>query len=210
MTVVSLKAENNRRDGALKAEFSDGSSLLFTPGYLPDGERDPALWENRGELSSGEEEAFRFAAECYQAEQIALRLVARAEQNSLGLTAKLERRGYGAAVAKAVVSCFLDRNLLNDGRYAELWIRFRLTSGKVSPRWLLVSLGKKGIDRGSSLKALREVLDPETEYALLLRYLEKTGLGRSGVSKGKREISLKAHLKNEGFSSDILDRFFIN
>jgi SOS response regulatory protein OraA/RecX len=141
-----------------------------------------------------------------------------AEQNSLGLTAKLQRRGYGAAVAKAVVFRLLDCNLLDDERYAELWIRSRLALRKTSsPQRLLIALGKRGIDRNSSGKALKRVLDPETEYALLLKYLE-TSAGSDHPEEvssyelrfpeNKRGFSLRSHLKYEGFSSIALDRYF--
>ena len=207
MTVVSLKTGEFGSDGAVKVEFSDGTSLLFTPEYLPEGqfpEKDPVLLKIDHELSAPEEEAFRFAAVCYQAERIALKLVARAEQNSQGLISKLERRRYDAVVAKTVVSHLLSRNLLDDGRYAELWIHSRLTAGNApTPRWLLASLEKRRIDRTFSRKALMNVLDPETEYALLLRYLE-----RKVVSEDKKPRLLRAQLKYEGFSFDVLQRYF--
>ena len=161
------------------------------------------------ELSSGEEQAFQFAADCLKAEKSALRLIARAEQNSLGLTAKLERRRFDAAVVKTVVDRFLEQNLLDNGRYAERWIRSRLSCGKaVSPQWLLVNLAKRGISREDSRKALAKVLDPETEYALLVRYLEKTGLDKTFIPDNTEYTSLRAKLKYEGFSFDILDKFF--
>jgi len=211
VTVISLKTENSgvgfatHADGAVKVDFSDGTSLLLSINYLSEGE-DPAFLEPGRELSSGEEEAFRFAAACYRAERIALRLIARAEQNSLGLTAKLQRRHFDAVVVKRVVSCLLDRNLLDDGRYAELWIRSRLALRKPpTPQLLLAALGKRGIDRKASLKAMELVVDPQTEYELLLRYLEKTRF-----PKDKKAFSLKAQLKYQGFSSEVLDRYFSN
>ena len=155
------------------------------------------------ELSMDEEEAFRFAAACYRAEKTAAKLIARAEQSSFGLTAKLERRGYDAAAVKAVVSLLLDRNLLNDTRYAERWIRSRLKGRKApSPRWLLASLGKRGIDRNSSRKALKKALEPEAEYALLLKFMEN-----SAISRGKTGISLRSRLKFEGFSPLSIEQF---
>ena len=207
MTVVSLKTGEYRADGAVKVEFSDGNSLLVAPDYLfeeqsPKNEENPFLWEAGHELSSGEEESLRFAAACYQAERVAMKLVARAEQNSQGLIVKLERRGYDALVAKTVVSHLLSRNLLDDGRYAELWIRSRLAGGKApTPRWLLVSLQKRRIDRAFSRTALTKVLDPETEYALLLKYLE-------AAPEGKKAGYLRARLKYEGFSYAVLQRYF--
>ena len=203
MTVVSLKAEKPGSDGAVTVEFSDGSSLSVITDYLNMG-ADPKTDYAGRELSGGEEEAFRFAAVCYRAEKTALRLIARAEQSGLGLAAKLERRGFDAAVAKAVISRLLDRNLLDDGRYAELWIRSRLALRKAqSPQRLLAALGKRGIGRTLSLKALEKVLDPEAEYALLLSYLSKTRFPES-----EKAFSLKAQLKREGFSSAVFDRYF--
>lgn len=215
MTIVSLKTENFRNpppklqvelplrnSGLIKLEFSNGTSLLLTADYLPEG-IDPAVWETGRELSSVEEEAFRFAAVCYRAEKAAARLIARAEQSSFGITVKLERRGYEAAAVKAVVSLLSDRNLLNDERYAECWIRSRLKGRKApSPRWLLVSLGKRGIDRASSLQALKNALDPETEYTLLLKHLKAPGI--PGKNPG---ISLKSRLKYEGFSPQAVERY---
>ena len=209
VTLISI--QKSRKHGPAKADFSDGSSLLFTNEYLPYGGMDSIAWEAGRDLNDEEEKAIRFAADCYRAEKTALHLVARAEQNSFGLIAKLERRGYAAAVAKAVVSCFLSRSLLDDRRYTERWIRMRLRSGKAfSPRWLLVSLGKKGINRDSSRTALEEVLDPETEYALLLRFLEKNTVKNPGASGINGDISMRIHLKYEGFSTDVLDMYFSN
>ena len=212
MTLLSLKAENSRHDGKgiYKAEFSDGTSFLLGSEYLS-GEINPVLLDETGqntginsELTEQEEEAFRFAAACYRAEKSALRLIARAEQNSRGLKAKLELRGYPLAVVNAVVSRLLDRNLLDDRRFAEHWIRSRLSTGKASsPLQLLVSLGKRGIFRDSSRDAMNMVFDEETEYALLLRYLEK-----AGIRGCKKAISLKTQLKNQGFSSAVITKYF--
>ena len=202
MTIISLKAAPPQEEGVIEAEFSDGSRLLFSNEYLP--EDFSANLEGGRELTCQEEEALRFASSCYLAEKIALRLIARAEQSGLGLTAKLERRGYDSPVVRAVISRLLDRDLLNDERFAKLWVHSRLSYGKAqSPLWLRVSLGKKGIDRNLALKAVEGLLDPETEYALLLRYLDK-----AGISDGKNDSFLKTQLKGEGFSYEVLERYF--
>jgi len=131
------------------------------------------------------------------AEKAALNLVRRAEQNSLGLTAKLEKRGFSSTVVKEVIERLLDKNLLNDTRFAELWVRSRLSNKKpLTPLWLLSSLAKKGVDRKSSQKALEKVLDPETEYTLLLNYAEKSNISGKGL------------LKREGFSPGVIDRYY--
>jgi len=119
------------------------------------------------------------------------------------LTAKLKKKGFDTLVVKEVVSRFLERNLLNDTRYAELWIRSRLsTKRKLTPLWLLSSLAKRGINRDSSKKALEKVLDPEIEFTMLLIYLKN-----SNSLEKKEPWVQKALLKREGFSPEVLEKF---
>jgi len=152
------------------------------------------------------EENSRFAALCHKVEENALRLIARAEQNSLGLTAKLERKGYDSAAVKAVISGLIEQDLLNDERYAELWLCSHLKKCAKSPKWLQVSLQKRGICHNFAIKAIKKVLDPDTEYSLLFKYIE--GLQNSENSEDRNTVSLRSHLKYEGFSSETLGRYF--
>ena len=215
MKVVSIKRENPREDGVFKIEFSDGVSILFSVDYLSE-QVIPGSWnqgsakqnsldhdspEEGRDLSVSEEEELRFAADCYKAEKVALSLIARAEQSKLRLTAKLEKKGIGNSVTKAVIHKLLERGLLDDERYAELWVRSCLARKTPSPLWLLVSLGKRGIDRDSSHNAIKKVLDEETEYSLLLNYIDK-------MDDLEKEKGLRSLLKYEGFSPETLNRFF--
>jgi len=148
--------------------------------------------------NSPDDEVSRFNAACNKAEKAALRLIARAEQNSFGLMVKLEKNGFDRTVIRAVISGLLDRGLLDDERYAMLWLRSRLAKKAQSPKWLLNSLRKRGIDRHSSQRALAKVLDSDTEYSLLLRYIgEKENLNSWNRPK----------LKHEGFSLEALERY---
>jgi regulatory protein len=137
-------------------------------------------------------------------EKAALRLIARAEQNSFGLAHKLERRGFNADEIKSLISSLIERDLLNDARYAELWVRSRLAQKKAhSPLWLRMSLEKRGIDRESAKKTLEKLLDPDTEHALLLRFLEKIE-----ILDTKNMAYLRPQLKNEGFSFEVIEKYF--
>ena len=151
-----------------------------------------------------EEEASPFDADCIKAEKIALRLIARAEQSVSGLTAKLEKRGVDASAARQVISSLLDRELLDDERFAERWINAQLRGKKApSPLWLLVSLEKRGLKRETSLSAIGKVLDEETELSLIVEFIEKIDVRfkeNSGI--------LKRKLRHERFSIEAIDRFF--
>jgi len=147
-----------------------------------------------------------------QAKNTALRLIARAEQCVHGLAFKLERRGYDAHCVNAVISELCEQNLLNDKRFAQLWLesRMRLTR---TPQRLLASLCGRGIDRKDAEAAFRSVFDEETELALIKRFVKKN---RKKARKGKTEDlasassarSLKYLLNSEGFSPQAIRRYF--
>ena len=151
-----------------------------------------------------EEKDLPFDADCIKAEKIALRLIARAEQNSFGLAAKLEKRGVDASIARQVISGLIEKKLLDDERFAEGWIRAHLRGKRaLSPLWFLVSLEKRGLKREISLSAIDKIFDEETEYSLLLEYIKKIDLcfrENTGFLRNK--------LRHERFSSVAIDRFF--
>jgi regulatory protein len=207
MNIVSLKAE--ARGELFRIGLSDGSLFSFRNCYLPPELQnariiDPNSPENR-EITGAEEEAFRGASACLRAEKAALRLIARAEQCTAGLSRKLEKRGHERTCVNAVISRLSSLRLIDDRRYAELWLESRLRLAR-SPRRLLISLCARGIDRDDAEAALKKVLDEEAEFALLARFVKK----HERKAGGRREDvsnSLKHLLKSEGFSQAAIQRF---
>ena len=140
--------------------------------------------------------------DCIKAEKIALRLIARAEQSIAGLTAKLEKRGIDPSLARYVISRLLEKNLLDDTRYAERWISAHLKMKKpLSPLWFLVSLEKRGVNREICLAAINKVLDEETEYSLLLKYID----GMDVLTK--ETVPVRTKLRREGFSPEAINKY---
>jgi regulatory protein len=212
MTLVALKSGTENGAELIKITLSDDSSFSLKTCYFSQIASDPFLWEAGREISSVEEEDLRFAAACYRAERAALRLIARAEQTETGLSLKLEHRGHDRESVSAVVSRFVSLGLINDERYAGLWIRSRLAraSGKVpSPRKLSAALRNRGIDSSTVRKVLKKTLDTETELALLSRYMECPPLGRGNSPHSPSSgFSPRAVLKFEGFSQAVLAIYF--
>jgi regulatory protein len=196
MKIISLTSA----DGLYKAEFSDGSSFSFRSCYLPQeilkflSALDP---EN---LNPDVEEGLRFAADCLRAERAALRLIARAEQCSTGLSLKLGKRKFKANCTEAVISRLIELKLIDDRRFACLWLESRLGLRR-SPHRLLAGLVNRGIDMRGAKQILNEVLDEEAEFSLLLRFAEK-------YSKKYDTRELKHLFKREGFSSKSIELFF--
>jgi regulatory protein len=132
-------------------------------------------------------------------------LIARAEQCSFGLTRKLEKRGFDSACVSAVITRLLELKLVDDRRFAQLWLASRLRPAR-SPRRLLSSLQSRGIDRDDAESALKTALDEETEFALLERFAKR--LSKKAERKGKEGInSIKFMLRNEGFSMQAIKQY---
>ena len=142
---------------------------------------------------------------------MALRLIARAEQNVSGLSRKLEKKGYDLTCIQAVVTKLCETGLLDDRRYACLWLESRIGRQASSPLRLLSSLRYRNINRHDADFALKETLDDEAELHLLHRFVQK--LTHRRVRKGEGvgndpAQSLKYILRSEGFSQQAIQSYF--
>jgi regulatory protein len=147
------------------------------------------------------EAAVRHAADCLSAEKAALRLIARAEQYAAGLCRKLERRKHSPAAVHAVLARLLELDLVNDLRYAELWLKSRVGRGKKGPRTLETALRAKGIDRETAGSALKTALAGGAEAGLLERCAE------AGRKKPGLDLDIRFFLRSEGFSSAAIEAY---
>ena len=210
LTIVSLKSGTD----VSRIGLSDGSLFSFKDCYLP-GAYIADNYDIGSEINADEEEAFRFASSCLRAEKRALQLIARAEQTVFGLSLKLQKYGHETVCIRAVTAQLCDLNLLDDHRYARLWLESRISRQATSPRRLLAALRSRGIDRHDAEAALKETLDDEAERQLLERYVQKLRRKRSGGksadsegansegadSEGANGAPLRYTLRSEGFSS---------
>ncbi|MDR1147572.1 MAG: RecX family transcriptional regulator [Spirochaetaceae bacterium] len=137
--------------------------------------------------------------------QYALHLISRAEQFSAGLLLKLQKKGYSRADAEAVIGELSVTGMLDDARYARLWLGLRIKHRSASPRELLSAICGKGLKRDIASAALKEALDEcgdtagSHELALLRRFIAKNGLGELTAA------NLRKRLRFEGFSPEVLD-----
>jgi regulatory protein len=198
MTVIAIKPGTGA--DVRRIELSDGSLFSFKTCYLP-----PVFFEEDryipgAELSPGEEEGFRFASSCLRGEKTALRLVSRAEQTSQGLRRKLEKAGHSSSCARAVLARLEELGIVDDSRYARLWLQSRLAYKAESPRRLLAAVRSRGISRWHAEEVLREALTPSAERALLEKFLKKNRL--SG-----EESNIGGILRGEGFSPSLIREY---
>jgi regulatory protein len=195
MTIVSVKP--GKDDDTRRLELSDGSLFSFKTCYLGAVFFDDTRYTAGTEISPGEEECFRFASSCLRGERAALRLVGRAEQTSFGLGRKLERAGYSRSCVNAVLAQLQELKVVDDSRYARMWLQARLSCKAEGPRRLLAALRRRGIDRRNAEAALRAVLSPAAERTLLDHYLKKNRLPETTRDAARV-------LKREGFSPGLI------
>ena len=134
-----------------------------------------------------------------------MRLIARAEQCSNGLAHKLEKRGHDAALISQVISRLIEKNLINDRRFAQFWFQSRLRLAR-SPRRLFASICRRGIDKDNAETALKAVLDEDTEFTMLMRFAKRY-VKKAGSQEENNTRQLKHLLKSEGFSATAIEKF---
>jgi SOS response regulatory protein OraA/RecX len=193
MNVLACKPQ--AEEGLFRVSLEDGSVFTFRAEYLAGGFPEAKL---PGEI--GDDGPLRFAGECYRCERAALRLVARAEQNSAGLSRKLLQRGFSQAASGKALERLCSLGLVSDERYAERWVTVRLLRGRETPAALLSKLRAKGIDGGAARAALKKCLNPDNELPLARHFLKKHG----------RSLRLSAVLKSQGFSAEFIEQVVEN
>jgi regulatory protein len=170
-----------------------------------DNSKNPYIAE-AAKICPDEDEAFAFACACLNAEKAALNLIAGAEQYSRGLKLKLQRKHYEPACVNAVIARLTELKAVDDSRYARLWLGSKIRSKRTSPRRLLAALRAKSIDHDEAEAALKELLDEESEFLLLGRFM-KDHAKKIKKEADKSAASLRYLFKNEGFSSQAISRF---
>jgi len=193
MTVQSVKTGADPE--VLKVGLSDGSLFFIRLCYLDPPmplDRPPTLpWE----ITEEEGREILFAGECFRAERAALRLIGRAEQASFPLARKLEQRGYPEAAVRRVLNRLEALGLVDDQRYAELWIEDRLLRRPEGPGKLCALLQARSINRRIAEAAVRNVVTEAVEIDLIRRFIQKHGMDRSCG-----DFEFRQTLRKSGFS----------
>jgi regulatory protein len=95
-------------------------------------------------VDSDELEGLLATCEPACARERALRILGHRERSARELARRLHDDGYPAAVVAEVVERFTELELVDDARFAELWIRTRTTAG-FGPQRIRRELREKGI-----------------------------------------------------------------
>jgi SOS response regulatory protein OraA/RecX len=214
MLITNIKAGASL--GTYLLECNDASPLEINSAYLDkslDFLAPGALFREEIEIDDEDAAALQDAAAATACEKAALALVTRAEQCRAGLERKLKLKKHSAEAVAAVLARLCSQRLVDDRRYAELWLKGAVARGTKGPRALSAALRAKGLDKADVSAALDAALsactrgageDATAEDGLLRRCAQKAGKKKNGP-EGREQV--RWFLKNEGFSAEAIGRY---
>ncbi|NTU71927.1 MAG: regulatory protein RecX [Coriobacteriia bacterium] len=175
---------------ARRLVFSDGEDPRTTSAIAA---REIGLVEG-AEIERAEVEASLAEVEYDLARERALRLLGYREHSAHELLAKLLDTGYPRHIAQSVADRFVEVSLIDDERFAEAWVRSRVSAG-YGPRRIARELKLKGISDALIETALAESQPHEHEVEQACVALR----GRRATNKREREKLIR-RLVTRGFS----------
>jgi regulatory protein len=158
------------------------------------------------ELDEASVRILTLAAEAGEAAKRGMALLARAEQSTFMLRAKLVHRGFSSRAIEIALSRLKAEGLLDDRRFASAYAASRLSrvgSKAEGPLSLAAALRGRGIDRLTAAEAVAGLLGPEERRSALARAAEKE---TKRVAGNKEE--LRQRLRALGFKSEEISEYF--
>lgn len=193
--------ERQKRNPSRVSVFVDGAYLgsvediiLAKAGLKAGDELNAALWEDM----QGRQEAQ--AALDRAMTRLSSRARGRAEMEKY-----LEEKGFSAEAVQSAVEKLEGYGYLNDGEYAAMFVRDRVSLKPSGRRAIAVELKRLGIGEEESSSAL-EQYSGEDELAAALRIAEKDMRRTAGEKDArKRRAKVYAGLARRGFSHDLIN-----
>lgn len=134
------------------------------------------------------------ATEAQAATQKALALLARCEQCRSGLERKLLQKGFSKGTVEGVLDALEERGLLDDQRFARVWLNSRRIGHYEGRIRLLAELAARGISKEVSKKAVDDFFEEFNEGEICARAAKKF------LSRGYQGDKLMAAMTRAGFS----------
>jgi len=134
-----------------------------------------------------------------------LSLIAYRERSRDEIAEKLKRKHFSLKIINAVLNDLERIDLVNDERFARLWIRSRMHFRPRSARLIALELRRKGLAPAVVEQALREEISPQKEAAVALALAQK----RAGFYRHDPPLAARrkmfAYLARRGFSLDLIN-----
>ncbi len=181
-----------------KITISSGSAFFIRAVYLQQ------IREEELVLNATFSESFAWdlvrAGLCFSAEKKGMEYLARGEQSRYLLSLKLAKKGFDKESVSLALGYLENKKYLDDGRFAEAWLRNRMISKYEGPTKLCIGLQSRGISRDVASLAIQRFLIEYPEEYLLVKASEKF------LRLGKKEEKLISALQKSGFSWQMIKK----
>jgi regulatory protein len=140
------------------------------------------------------------SGEAEKARDYALLLLSYRERTEKEMAERLQRKNYPAETAAAVIADFKRLGLLDDERFARLYVQERARLNPRSARLIGMELGKKGVSREIAEKALRAEFVAGREEEMAAAVVRRAASRLRGVESETAKRRLWAYLARRGFT----------
>jgi len=132
----------------------------------------------------------------------AFKLLSYRERTIKEIEDRLRKNDFSEEVIKAVVDFLLEKDYLNEERFAEMWIRSRKKHHPRGRKLIYKELKNKGVNQKIINSALNQYLSNQEEIDMA-EYLKDKWLRRR-TEEDSSSYKLKNYLANKGFSYDLI------
>ncbi|ODS50046.1 MAG: regulatory protein [Halanaerobium sp. 4-GBenrich] len=137
-----------------------------------------------------------------QARNKAFKLLSYRERTIKEIEDRLRKKDFEEEIIKAVVDFLLEKDYLNEERFAEMWIRSRKKHHPRGRKLIYKELKNKGLNQRIINNALNQYLSNQEELEMA-EYLKDKWLRRR-TEEDSSSYKLKNYLANKGFSYDLI------
>ncbi len=162
---------------------------LLTAGRFKVGDR----------IAPGEADKLRDAQEKHDAYQCALRWLGGRDRSVLEVRQRLKQRGFDGVAVDHTLTTLLDKNYLDDERFARNWVHDRIKHAPRGSRLLAQELRQKGID-GRVIASALALADEDALASTCLRRKRRRWRRHAGQVRRQKML---AYLSRKGFAFDI-------
>lgn len=154
-------------------------------------------------LNDDELDLFIRAVKSYSAELVAFSHLNRSEHSCSQLRLKLLKKGFDDIELGPVLEYLTENNWLNDGRFAEVWLRTRFLHKKEGRARLKAELVLRGIDFETAENALNMFFCENSENDVCDSALEiqmKKGYDKKKLFRTMQRLGFSVKMINNSFS----------
>ena len=132
------------------------------------------------------------------------------ERSEKEIINKLKTKEFSDSVIAGTIIKGKDLNLIDDQRFAEMWLRERAKFNPKGKRALQMELRQKGINDEILQQVLAENVGAETEEALARQSFEKKSRIWNDMTNRKQKEKMVRYLAGKGFGWEVINALINN